>query len=333
MIFEPGLIQHPKYLVLRRAVGPGAMEYLFRLWRHCQMEKRGEEWGAVGWRYVEAVCGWEGEPRVLWNALRQPVVKGGVGFIKKEKNGKILINSWNEINASLVANWVRGPAGRRGNGSKSMEEPEAVGSPGVSGGLAGAKPGRSRGVSDRTGQDRIEVNIGTARAGLADEACAPGPGARRREIRMPGTEEEAEIWCQAIGVPKGYARTIWLQVSAVGFKDGSDRLIEDWPRYVKGRYEREFGEGVRQRVEQVARGMAAGKGEEPLWARIKRLEEAIAEHPANKKGRAPKVVAMRDADQVGDLVSKKTRLAELKRRAEGAGITTEAQRRGEGAGA
>jgi len=103
---EPGLTVHPKYLRLRRAVGIGAMEFLVKVWGHCQQGQKGEYWRGADAAFVEAVAGWDGEEGKLFGALLS------IGFIEQEERG-IRVHQWKSHNSKIVANWNNGGKGGR----------------------------------------------------------------------------------------------------------------------------------------------------------------------------------------------------------------------------
>jgi hypothetical protein len=149
MIMQPGLITHPKYLLLEREVGNEALKYLFRLFAHCQENQRGEDWGEVGPDYVEMVCEWRGERRKLFLALKRSVVPGRCGFVEI-RDKRVIIHDWNEHNKQLIQRWNANPEGRRG---KKNERQPTDNRPIQE--VAFQTTGRG---SDRRGVDRIGVD-------------------------------------------------------------------------------------------------------------------------------------------------------------------------------
>ena len=100
------LVDHPKYLRLKRAVGEGALECLIRLWGHCESNQRGEYWKKADPEYVEHVCRWTGAQGVLFEALVAS------GWIDSKPQG-ISVHDWNETNWRAVFNWKIGRSGGR----------------------------------------------------------------------------------------------------------------------------------------------------------------------------------------------------------------------------
>jgi hypothetical protein len=137
MRVEPELPDHPKFLRLKKIIGEGAMEYLIRLWSHCQGNQRGEYWPSADADYVEMICRWDGQPGVLFKALAEC---GRPGFVAAEENG-VRIHDWEEMNSQTVNNWRRNLNGRAaGNPPGSQREPTGTprnsqrGKPGQQGG-------------------------------------------------------------------------------------------------------------------------------------------------------------------------------------------------------
>lgn len=59
-----------------------------------------------------------------------------------------------------------------------------------------------------------------------------------REAGLPATEKEAVEWAEMEMVPAQFAAEIYNQMEGVGWKDGSNRAVTNWRRYIKGRYSR-----------------------------------------------------------------------------------------------
>ena len=132
MRVEPELPRHPKFRRLERIVGEGAMKYLIALWGHCQNNQRGEFWPGANADYVELICEWDGEPGVLFNALR--TCGNPAGFIVVE-NGGVRVHDWDEMNARIVSNWTLNTNGRKGkNPTGSQREPYGSGKKSKKGG-------------------------------------------------------------------------------------------------------------------------------------------------------------------------------------------------------
>lgn len=106
MRVEPGLTSHPKFIRLKKRVGDIAAEVLIRLWGHCQDSQRGEYWPRADADYLEVVCGWDGQPGLLWRALLD------AHWILQDAGG-VRVHDWNAMNPSFLANWRNGPKGGR----------------------------------------------------------------------------------------------------------------------------------------------------------------------------------------------------------------------------
>ena len=163
MNIQPSIFNHPKFLVFKQEIGGEALEYLARLWGHCQTMQKGDTWFGANAAYVESICGWTGEPGKLFAALtrksfRQP------GWIQVKK-GSLLIVGWYRHNQNLVANWDRNRSGKRSPHKVRADNPTAnpVGSPAAAPlegnggdgiGLDGIKPERNgldgRGIPKRS---------------------------------------------------------------------------------------------------------------------------------------------------------------------------------------
>lgn len=101
MKVEPELVNHPKYLRLKKAVGDGALEHLIRIWGHCETSRRGEYWRSADVEYLEIVAHWHGAPGLLFEQLRSG------GWIVQSESG-IRIHDWNDTNWRAVTNWKLG---------------------------------------------------------------------------------------------------------------------------------------------------------------------------------------------------------------------------------
>jgi hypothetical protein len=108
MKIEPELLTHPKYVRLKKAVGPLALEYLLRLWAHCGSNKRGEWWPKGDAHYVELVCEWDRDPGKLFRAF---VDAGFIDIISGKADG-CTVHDWNKTNSYAVDNWFRNPSGK-----------------------------------------------------------------------------------------------------------------------------------------------------------------------------------------------------------------------------
>jgi hypothetical protein len=133
MIVEPNLLGHIKLTRFRARLPvklrDRALEMLLRIWAHCQEDKRGENWGKVDDNYVADVCQWPGEPEELTKPLFDLLVPGKNPWLCRDADGNLIVTGWNERNASMIANWYRGPYGRKGSRGLSRQEPAASNNP------------------------------------------------------------------------------------------------------------------------------------------------------------------------------------------------------------
>jgi hypothetical protein len=111
MIVQPAIVHHPKFIALRADVGDRAMEYLVRIWGHCQVNKRGSMWVGATPQYVEIVAAGETQRGKLFDALK------AIGWLHQTPEG-IRIHDWDEHNSVLLGRWNR-------NGSHKPAQPPA----------------------------------------------------------------------------------------------------------------------------------------------------------------------------------------------------------------
>lgn len=114
MKIEPELVDHPKFLLLRKRVGADALEYLVRMWGHCEANKRGELWRGAGADYVEAVCRWKKRAGDLFLALTE------IGWLHEDQGG-VRVHDWEAMNWRRVSNW--GLGSRPKNKGQASEKP------------------------------------------------------------------------------------------------------------------------------------------------------------------------------------------------------------------
>lgn len=153
MNIAPTLLTHPKFTMFRQALGqPNAVEYLLRLWGHCQSQKLGEDWGRVEPAYVEAICCWNGKPGELFEKLCAPFC-GKAGWVVVKKNGHVIIAGWEEHNRSLLNSWSSGIKG--GRPKSTRREPTA--NPQKTHGFPTANPQKT--LLDLTRLDLIGLDV------------------------------------------------------------------------------------------------------------------------------------------------------------------------------
>lgn len=168
MIVQPNLTTHPKFLMFKRELGTAdALEYLLRLWGHCQVMQRGGEWGAVNADYVEAVCIWSGLKGKLFEALCAPFC-GKPGWVKVNAHGKVTIVGWNEHNLKLVSDWHNGRKGGRPKKAKGSNPSETHGLTQGAKGKTHRKPMGTPIGLDRIGEDGSGVPERARGSGEAD---------------------------------------------------------------------------------------------------------------------------------------------------------------------
>ncbi len=105
MNVHPQFTTHLKFKLFKLRLGDAAAaEYILRLWAHCQVDQRGENWGDVSPEFVEGVADWRGQPGKLYTELLHPFEKKP-GWIHRNAEGETIITEWNEHNLSLLKAW------------------------------------------------------------------------------------------------------------------------------------------------------------------------------------------------------------------------------------
>lgn len=108
MILEIDFLDHWKTRLFVDAMGhEHAVNYILRLWFHCQQRKTIEFEGMTP-QILKAICRYEGDAQKLFDAITQP----GVGFAERYPNG-IRVPKWANLNTKLMANWDNGKTGGR----------------------------------------------------------------------------------------------------------------------------------------------------------------------------------------------------------------------------
>jgi uncharacterized lipoprotein NlpE involved in copper resistance len=148
---EPGLLSHPKFQAFKRKVGALAAEYLLRLWQHCQLVKKGGNWGKVTPEYVEAVCEYRGKRGKLFDALLNPLdgSEDGVGWVELRPSGDVVVHDWDRVNARLITSWENGKTGGRSKSLSRNLGTEPMGNPRVTDGLPMGNPRVTHGSTYR----------------------------------------------------------------------------------------------------------------------------------------------------------------------------------------
>jgi hypothetical protein len=222
MNVHPALLNHPKYLLFRQEVaGLGfdcALEYLVRLWAHCQTMGRGENWGNVDNAYVEVICNWNGQTGKLAEALSKTFY-GKPGWIHHNQTGELIISSWNEHNQSLINSWNSGRKGGRPPATplKPTENPQ------VNPPATPLKP-----TENPIG---VEL-IGVDRSGVG----GPPVSLKIPDAVIPTVSEVVEFGKMGAGIPEDYCiRYFEKKEIATGSWLSRGALI-DWKREVTGRW-------------------------------------------------------------------------------------------------
>jgi len=261
MVVQPSLLDHPRYLVLRRELGPAALEILVRLWSHCQEDQRGDLWPKADWMYVEAIIRWSGEPKSAFERLV------AAGWVTETKRG-IRISSWSEHNKSLVNSWRNGRFGGR--------KKKPTGNPRVTHGQPVANPTAAHGASDKSRVEEGETRTHTrASIGAPETAEAPSLdeflafcAAFRGELASGTPGPIDPEWAQ-----KNWEW--WSNSRNAGFE-----TLKDWRRAVVARWR----ENCRTRSAPPA---GPAKPASPVAAaigdrqRLAHLQELMAVHPGN----------------------------------------------------
>ncbi len=306
MIVEPDFVDGPKLVALKerlgRRHGPEAVEYVLRLWGHCQAGKRGHNWGPVSAGYVEQVARWMGPKGVLFAALTEVLVPGRSPLVELAANGSevpdVVIHDWADHNGSLVANWNRNPNGRRGTGGTDGVKPGL--NPrlnlGVMPGLhPGGNPERSRDRSDRTGQDRT---------GQVTPSLPPVPGVLSPPIAPSAAEggDPIEGWApkaeEVLDFAAAFAGEAALNLPPVIGREfasrwytrmlARDRFPRNWKRILVSAWRDEWWSTQPKKGGPLSAERGT-RSAEPEWAAergrreaLARLRSEIAEHPANE---------------------------------------------------
>lgn len=248
MRVEPELVDHPKYLKLKRRIGDVALECLLRLWGHCQASQRGGTWKNADFEYVEIVARWTGKPGEFYEAAKES------GWID-ERSGSIIIHDWDHFNSKARANWANGKVGGKPVGLTQSKPTEPV----AKVGLTQTKPNANPTVthSEPSPVESIESiesqSVGTR--GLT-------------EVQVPSLSEYVAA-CELRGVSKDFAEAdhAWR----------SERPQDRWP----------LGSNWQTAVTTTAtryrqRGVVSGKnggggGGESVQQKIYRLDQRIKE--------------------------------------------------------
>lgn len=108
MIVKPDAPDHWQTAMLREKLGDdrGTVEYLVRLWGHCERSKRNvfDNLPSVA---LKSLCRYPGHANLLESALVAS------GFLRRDDAGILTVVNWDKHNASLIASWENGRNGGR----------------------------------------------------------------------------------------------------------------------------------------------------------------------------------------------------------------------------
>lgn len=196
MNIHPNLLQHPKFQMFKRGLKLlrkyDALEYLLRLWSHCQTKQLGENWGPRSVEYVEVVADWDGEPGKLFELLNKPFCDKP-GWIHID-SGNVIITGWNEHNEYLVNAWE--------NGRKGGRPPKTAGKPAVN------QPVTPPKTAGKPAAKAIGVTRGSVESGIGSEELGEGPGSPLADslAHIPTVAEVIAFGNGPSGIPEAYCR-------------------------------------------------------------------------------------------------------------------------------
>jgi len=293
MNVTPELVNHPRFhglqTALKAAGYPGlAMEVLVRLWGHCQVAQRGENWGKKDPLYIEAVARWEGKQGELFKILTTDFFGEGP-WVRVDKRGIVSVVNWEKHNAKLVSAWKNGVYGGRPPKKQEVEpsKPKVIPSK-----THGFPVGSSRDkLLDRSGVDRSGgTNTPPPAGGLHPQAnqgekAKEGGGAVSKEYHWPTwaewkaagemesltTEQIQMEWDNQERKP---AAERWRGIDVERLRHHAAFVREQ--RRMRGTFVRGPGSEVPKNGPQNATAIRIGKEN-----RAKELERLIGEHVAN----------------------------------------------------
>ena len=216
MNVDPGLPEDVKYQRLKKRVGDLAMEYLIRLWGHCQQAMRGNRWPGKGADYVEAVCRWTGKDGDLYTVLTE------VGWVRVKGDG-VIIHNWDKHNKGLLSAWKNGPLGGRKSSKSAGTDRFATGSRPVHGSSRADNPPATDKEPAGDPMKELRRNEGRERA-------------HARDPHIPSEEEFLRLFATA-GIPDDYLRSKWTWfegnnawLDRHGRLKKFEKLVIDWWR-------------------------------------------------------------------------------------------------------
>lgn len=230
MNVHPGLVTHAKYKLFKRdlkSLGKtDALEYLHRIWAHCQTKQLGENWGKVSPDYVESIADWDGETGKLFEILAKEFC-GKPGWVHVKRNGDVIITSWNEHNEYMVNAWENGRKGGRppGTGRKPTGNRPVI-PPGTGRKPTGKAIGEGEGEGVGIGSGSVESGAGGAENPPSDELA-----------HIPTVAEVIAFGAGPSGIPENYCRHYHAKCEEQHRWVKNNRLI-DWkkelPRWWSG---------------------------------------------------------------------------------------------------
>lgn len=300
-----GVLRHPKFLDLKERIGAEALEYLVRLWGHCEEDQRGGTWRGADGRYVERVLDWRGKRGKLWRALLE------CRWVH-ESEGGVVVHDWDAMNWRAVVNWRVGANGGRPKKTNVGAGEKPNGNPRVNPGDMPTVNRRGNRV-DGVGETPLNegMNEGVKGGTRAHARVEPPPG-EGSVFEVPSEEEVlgfarewpgAPAWGAPPGIPEGWAIG-WL-AAQVG--RGAARFPSDWRRVMVLRYRQDFGAGrvaIGNSVGGARGAVSASVARMDLVREVEALGQAVAEHVAV-------VAADPSPEELEDLRLKKKRLKEL----------------------
>lgn len=275
MNVHPGLTSHAKFKIFKnnlKALGVhDALEFLCRLWAHCQAKQLGENWGKVSPDYVEAIAEWNGKPGELWELLTKPFC-GKKGWVHTDKHGRVFITGWDEHNVYLVNSWKNGRKGGRPpqTGSKPAINPR------VNPPQTGSKP---------AGKPLLEMECGD---GIRSVEMESGMGRGKENPPTPATFssaptlEQSITYCRKLGMDysEEEIRNAWNSFEATKHESGQwwfgKRLCTDW----RAAFETRLADN---RIKNAPKNAGTVADEISKKTRKTALERLIENHPANSE--------------------------------------------------
>lgn len=290
MNVTPELVNHPRFHGLQQALQqaghpPVGMEVLVRLWGHCQVAQRGENWGKKDPAYVEQVARWTGKPGELFKILTADFFGEGP-WVRVDKRGCVTVVNWEKHNMRLVSNWRLGPLGGRPKGKKNGSPSQAKDNPKKTVGLPMDKPLEWSGV-DRSGGTKTsppapglhpEANEGKGAKEVGGAAASkeyhwPTLVEWRAAGEMEGLTPE-QIQMEWDNQERKPAAERWRGIDVERLRHHAAFVREQ--RRMRGTFVRGPGSEVPKNGAQNPAAVRIGKEN-----RAKELERLIAEHVAN----------------------------------------------------